>query len=167
MKKFAAPIAALALAAASLLATPEAEWLDLQLEQIELESKYREKHPKVKAFKEDLENVHRDLGDPDFEAYAARASLRLLELRLEEVELEQRYRAEHPKLELVRRQIAFLETIPGAELNQGLMEAALRKLDREHQALQQRYREAHPDIKTQQAQIAFLETELAKQPTRL
>jgi len=167
MKKFAAPIAALALAATSLLATPEVEWLDLQLEQIELEEQYREKHPKVIAFKEKLDAVHREMGKPDFEVYAAQAAARLLELKLLEVEYEHRYLAKHPKMVVLQRQIGFLETIPGAELNPGLMEATLRKLSDEELKMRERYREKHPEIVIQQAQIAFLKDQLAAQPTRL
>lgn len=167
MTKFAAPIAALALAAASLLATPESEWLDLQLEQFELEAKYRDQHPKMIAFKQKLHAVHREMGKPEFEIYVAQAAARLLELKLKEAALEERYRQEHPKLQLVQRQIAFLETIPGAELNPGLMEAKLRQLNRERIELRERYREAHPSMAASAAQIRFLETELSRQPTRL
>ena len=166
MKHLATPIAFLA-TVTSLFATPEAQWLDLQLEQISLEAQYRDKHPKMQTFRQDLATVHRELDDPDFKAYAAHASERLLELQLSEVEMLEKYREKHPKMVIIQRQIAFLETIPGAQLPVGAMEATLRELNRETVDLQVRYREKHPKIQILRAKIKFLESQLARQPTRI
>lgn len=167
MKSLAALSAVLLLASGPLAASPEGDWLDLQLQQMELSEQYREAHPKMQDFQRELAAVHAQLGNPDFAAYASQASKRLLELQLREIEYQQKYRDQHPKLTLVQRQINFLRTIPGVQLKPLDVEQQLAQLEDEAFALQARYRDQHPDVQAQRAKIEFLETALARQPTRL
>ncbi|WP_309399443.1 hypothetical protein [Cerasicoccus maritimus] len=155
--------ASLALIGTTAFATPEGHWLDLQLEQMALETQYREQHEKMQACRLELAAVHQQLDKPDFQAYAEHASERLLELRLSEVDQLQKYRVSHPDLQLTQRQIRFLESIPGTHLDPQAMQSKLLELQAKKAALEVRYRDQHPALLSHQAKIDYLQTKLDQQ----
>jgi len=147
-------------------ASPEAELVRFQLRNIELESKFRENHPAMIAYREELAALQERMREVDFEAYAQAASRELTRLTIQQAEWEQVYLPKHPAMIQLRRQVNFLETIPGATLDQAYAQDQLKRLQNEVSLLRARYREAHPKMSACFAKIVAIQQILAGGPAQ-
>ena len=88
--------------------TPQAELVRLQLDEIRLQTRYRDGHPQLVAARQKISAL---LAQPDIknDIYFSVMAEDLAGLRVERAQLASRFRPTHPALAVIDRQIAFAE----------------------------------------------------------